>query len=55
MRGGHEQLRPFEEVVLLWVVLEDHTVVVASRPVGEALQNSLVVLKCTLWRGRGQW
>ena len=43
MRARHEQLGPLEEVVLLWVVLEDDAVTAAPRPVGKAFQDLFVV------------
>ena len=42
--AGHQHLRSLQKVVLLRIVLEDDAVGAASRPVGETLQNFLVVL-----------
>ena len=42
--AGHEKLRSLKEVKLLRVVLEDHAVGTASRPVGQTLQYQLMVL-----------
>ena len=50
MGGGHQQLRPLQEVVLLWVVLKQDMVVVCTRPVGEALEHLLMVLNGAFYK-----
>ena len=42
-------LRSLEEVVLLWVVLEEDDIVVTSWPVCQAIQDLLVVLQGPLY------
>ena len=39
MGDWHEQLWPFDDVVLVRVVLEQEAVVVGTGPVADALQN----------------
>ena len=50
MGGGHQQLRPLQKVVLLWVILEEEMVVVCARPVGQTLEHLLMVLKGALYK-----
>lgn len=48
MRGGHEKLGAFDDVILLRVVLEEDVVVVRAWPMVDTLQDSLVILKSPL-------
>ncbi len=52
--GGHQELRTLDDVVLLWIVLEENVVAVCSSPVVDTVQHLLMVFQHPLCRTGGE-